>query len=310
MNRYPLVLVLLFVGCAAKPEDKPQGSAPSKAKEIAEPLHPKVDVAPKKLDLVRKYRLFESDQQRSTTADAIVLVNRILGDDISFRLHPSWAPSDKPGRESVDVYLIEVDPIGKYGPSFVPKGDRCVFVDAGQAAAISDVFSKKYTGAIKVKSEQLLAIALLHEAGHLFHGHWGGLEEGNEVGDKSNLSVEETVEKKREYEADRFAAAQIKAGMVVGSDALRFSASIKLAATLTTVSANLTFQRLIDNFGATTLESPKAFWDERNSHPNFEYRILKINYEINPSNENQQLIDGFEKARKQATPKKKLFEKK
>jgi hypothetical protein len=313
MNRMLLLSLLVFAGCTSRSNNKPQpdelsGKAASPVTPAEAPGVKDHPSAKLKLNVVRKYRLFESDQQRPLTADAITLANRVLGDDVSFRLQPSWKPGGIAGRESIAVYLVDVDPPGEYGPSFVPKGDRCIFVDAQRAGAISDVFSKKYEGAIKLQDDQLLAITLLHEAGHIFHKHWGGMN-GGEVTTDRKFGVEETDEKKREFDADRFAAAQIKSGMAVGGDLMRFTASMKLAVTLTTVSANLTFQRLMDNFGATTLELPSAFWDAGWSHPNFEYRFLRINYEINPSKENQQLLDGFEKARKRAVEKQPLFKK-
>lgn len=299
MNRAACILCLVACGCGGNSEDR--------SRTVPATSAPRAEDRPTTVDPVRKFRLFESEEQRETTSKAVTLANKVLGPDVPFRLRPSWEAGGPAGPETVRVYLVDTDPPGKYGLSFVPRGERCVFVDAKRVAAIADIFSKNFKGAIALPVDQLLAVTLLHEAGHIFHGHWGGMNNGEGSGDL-DLNLEENDGKRRESEADRFAADQIKAGMQVGTEAGRFATALKLGTTATTMSVNFTLQRLMDDFGATSLRLPHAYWDDGYSHPNLVYRVLKINYEISPTDAGQKLIDDFEesrKARRQESERKK-----
>jgi hypothetical protein len=56
----------------------------------------------------------------------------------------------------------------------------------------------------------------------------------------------------------------------------------------------------IDNFGGRVLGDPAIFWDHSRSHPNFEYRLLKINHAISPSETSQALFENYEAARQRS----------
>ena len=60
---------------------------------------------------------------------------------------------------------------------------------------------------------------------------------------------------------------------------------------------DLSAQNSLDCFGGRVLGSPCIFWDESQSHPNFEYRLLRINHALSGTEISKQLLQDFKKAR-------------
>jgi hypothetical protein len=75
----------------------------------------------------------------------------------------------------------------------------------------------------------------------------------------------------------------------------------RVAMTLTNLSWNLARDRLLGDFGATSLGIPRVFGDPGYTHPNLELRIMVANAWISPGEASQELLDDFMQARKSAS---------
>jgi hypothetical protein len=205
---------------------------------------------------------------------------------------PGWL-ADRPAR-SVPVYSVRADGLGQRELVVTYRECACVIVNltaltAWLAQAVGSTSSR-----LDIDPRPLLAYMLLHEMGHIAHdGEIGDRSEAGSAGRSFNLEV--TAQKERELAADSFAASAIRSAIAEGG-ALGLSAQW-IALTLSKLSWNLMAHRLLDNFGATILNLPSAFWDPGLSHPNLEWRILVVNDMITHSDDSHQLLSDFEKAR-------------
>jgi hypothetical protein len=66
---------------------------------------------------------------------------------------------------------------------------------------------------------------------------------------------------------------------------------------LSHISWNLQANRMLNNFGATSLNLPNAFNEKGLSHPNLELRFLVINYLVHPDKTSLDLLNTFVYAR-------------
>jgi hypothetical protein len=259
------------------------------------------------VDCIRKYRLPEASESRELVHKAISLANHVLGPEVRFRFRPSWVHDAPRDVDVIPVALSYFDPPGKYGICFVPKGDRCVLIDAVILPQLMSFFSQGFKDAIPIALEDLLALALLHEAGHVYHGHAGAFDLSSSQ--KATLNVEDTKMKQDETQADAFAAQQIKAGSTPPQkDVERFTTSVKLGLALGNIGFNLTGSRVIDHFGASVLNLPSVFQDVGYSHPNLYLRILQMNHVLTPSPITEQLLNDFLQGKKRSTNPAPLYQ--
>ena len=113
---------------------------------------------------------------------------------------------------------------------------------------------------------------LLHEVGHIRNGH-AGRALGS--GDSSNFNREDTSTKQNESAADSFAASIIAEGKDGDLELSLLANSIQLK--LAMLSFDLQGIRVTQNFGCSATDSPCAFHDKGDTHPNLEYRFLRVN---------------------------------
>jgi hypothetical protein len=244
--------------------------------------------------------LFESFDNRQAVEDAIDLANRVLACRSETHLRPAWnmfnaAPEDVP------VYAVIPPRPGQFEVAFCKSGYRCIFIDTTRVPALNSFFSNNFKDASQQKTEHLLAITLLHEAGHIVHGDWKNPLPSAPSGAESGRSGEDVQSengwKARELSADKFAGESIRGAMNQSKDVPAFTAAINIGSTVVMICFNLTSRRLLGDFGAAVLGDRQAFKDTEFTHPNLAYRLLAINNEINRSPESLKLLKDFEAQR-------------
>lgn len=246
------------------------------------------------------YRLRDDDALEAQVDKAIEVVNAVLKDPghVLFRFK---LPDDEARTDSaIPVYIVESrdaqDTIIR-----VPENCRCIVVGANE-------FNKNFAriaveGSLIADHEaEMLTFLLLHELGHITQGDYGQFLP-NHQSPALNLDANET--KRREDAADEYAAAALREQVAQFYDP-EFDDYVMDAVWSTTFLQALSFvigsRASIDCFGCRPLGLPTIFWDHGRSHPNFEYRLLRINHMISPTEINQDLLDAFEIGRKNAMP--------
>jgi hypothetical protein len=101
--------------------------------------------------------------------------------------------------------------------------------------------------------------------------------------------------KQEETRADAFAAGQIAGSTKRKWDPAMSAYHVSMA--LSHISWNLQANRMMNNFGATSLNLPSAFNEKCLSHPNLELRFLAINYLVQPGKPALDLLNAFLYAR-------------
>jgi hypothetical protein len=140
----------------------------------------------------------------------------------------------------------------------------------------------------------ILAFMLLHEVGHIAHGHAAA---EFSKGALSQLNIDPSLAKAREEEADEFASVLIR-DLSRSSPATNTSMTANLVAMeLLKISWNMQAYRTLDEFAASATGKPSVFFDRSYSHPNLAWRILRSNYKIQESEQAKDLLDAFETAR-------------
>jgi hypothetical protein len=165
----------------------------------------------------KKYGFTETTDYRDILETAIGYVNWIVDDSLKLKIVPAWNVYQKDsGMEEIPVYNTLITPTGKYSPGFCSLKDRCIFIDAYQIPLLQGIFYHKYKDSSivtigDISPEHLVAIILLHEVGHLVNNDTASyFATINKSQSDRLLNIEDNYLKKRELEADKFAALQIK----------------------------------------------------------------------------------------------------
>jgi hypothetical protein len=240
---------------------------------------------------------------RDQATTAIGQVNSLLSkSDLRFR--GSWTATP-PIRETSDipVYLIESPALSASTPAAVPRGCRCVFVNASLLKSFMDQHTKG-PGRFELDAASLLTFMLLHEAGHI-RSNSAGVE--FDQGEMSQLNIEPSRAKASEEDADEFAAMLIREHAQPGGDVTTFLAAHEVAMQLSKLSWNMQAYRTLDEFGAAATGKRSVFFDLNYSHPNLAWRILRSNYLIQRTTETKQLLDSFEEIRQRGLSPEPLY---
>ena len=248
-------------------------------------------------------------------AAAIELANGAMGGGVSFRLAPGWLAERAEGSR-VPVYLVGLERPGKFGISFVPRGERCIFVDDEALSSLREAVLGRIPEQPLCEDQVLLGLILLHEAGHIEHGDWGRAFPSQHS--SNTLNADETEGKKREIEADRFAAGRIKDAVGSPPTSRRVSAGARLENAVREVGFRLFLHRKkkdleslrheLDELvspapgrsrGETLHQSSEsvAYLDSGASHPNLEYRLMRMHYEIFPTEGERKILEQIENQR-------------
>ncbi len=241
-----------------------------------------------------KYRLPESAENQSLVVEAIERTNHLIYmAGLEFR--PSWVESHNAA--AIPVFVVQPYPPGQYSVAFIPRGERCVFLDAAEIGRLNEIFSRSMTGASVVDPVGLLMLVLLHEAGHIAEGHDGSSFDGL----RNALNIDETLRKKEEIAADAFGARLIKMACNPSQPPDRFLNGMKLSSELAVVAHNLTAYRFAENPFSTALGKPEVLWDEGYSHPNIEVRVLMMLAIVSNVKGFDDMLADLEKARRGVT---------
>jgi hypothetical protein len=142
----------------------------------------------------------------------------------------------------------------------------------------------------------MTAFVLLHELGHLRRGDCGRKLVSDDHG---KLNDQTNADKAQEFAADSVAVTILRTATQYG-DADSKVAAGRVEMALATTSFYISGRRIVASSGADLIGSPIVFWDIGLSHPNFEWRLLKVNDLLNSSDVSRKLLADFEAGRVQA----------
>lgn len=142
----------------------------------------------------------------------------------------------------------------------------------------------------------MTAFVLLHELGHLRRHDCGR----NLISDsQAAFNNDANGDKEAEFAADAVAVGILKSA-TDGHDLDAKVAASRIEMALATASFYVAARRIVASPGADLLGTPSVFWDLGFSHPNFEWRLLKVNAPLNPSETSRRLLSDFESGRTRA----------
>lgn len=245
---------------------------------------------------VTRYGLVEAPSGRPTVQAAIDLVSKILPDPPPLVVAAGWS-SNRPGR-AVPVHAVAAQGLGRNELVAIYSDCRCILVKSADLDRWLQERVGSSSALLSVDEPALLAYMLLHEIGHFVDGDAEGAMSSPTSGEVGSLNRDDTAQKDREAAADRYAASTLKAALQDGGARGLSAGEVTMA--LSNLSWNLSAHRLLDDFGATSLGKPQAFWDTGYSHPNIELRILTVNALVSGSDVAQKLLDDFRERRNQA----------
>ncbi|HEY4641740.1 MAG TPA: hypothetical protein VII75_10380 [Thermoanaerobaculia bacterium] len=245
-----------------------------------------------------KYGLHIGTTHRAVLQRAIAITNTILGPSAVVTLRAT----DRE-RRGATVYLVRGAQLGDTEYCFVPQGESCVFVNDAAFDGAMHLFSGHAGSELSVPPEQLLALMLLHETGHLANHDGGSYTPPSRLA-LDDVTATMNVDKSRELRADAHAIRAIREAFTPGQPMPRFLAAGDLVRAVANISWNLSSRRAIDDFAANALRDQRLFLDEGYTHPNFELRFLIMNDQLQSTPESRALLADFVAGRQStATPK-------
>ena len=239
---------------------------------------------------VEQFGLEESARDHPVVSGAIAIASDVLSPAAKVALGAGWK---QPPAGAVPVFAVTGTGLSQREIMTTYVECRCVIVQA----EVLPAWLAKYQGSgeslLSVEVPLILAYMLLHEAGHIARGEAfkTGLDEASR---RDSGGREE--QKPLEAAADEFAADSIIAAMAEKGTARGLAAS-RIAVALAQLSWNLSAHRLLDDFGGTALRKRTLFQDAGLSHPNLEWRILRVNALISRTPAANSLLEQFENAR-------------
>jgi hypothetical protein len=249
--------------------------------------------------------------RNTTTANAwieraVAVVNAAVRDP-NLPLYFFNTTQSEADAERIPVY--HVSPVVREGVvAEVPSDCRCIIIN-GALFERSFAHLARDNELMKGKEVPMLTFLLLHELGHIAKGHYGQFVNDNKgrfLPDtiSARPNNDETASKLEEQEADDYVAFILKREFerlgtgnppiddydlfFAGTDTNLFLGSLSL-----TVAANTA----LNCFGCRLLGDPRVFWDHGRFHPNFEYRLLRMNHAIAATPESRELLESYEKQR-------------
>lgn len=252
-------------------------------------------------DLLKKYNWRESTFGREEVDKAAELCNKILAPELSqLKVRTVWSNST----DGIPIYLVGLSNLTWSDMLFVPEEDQAIVIGRPQLDAFFEQHLKNPDD-----RPRLLAVFLLHELGHIHHGHGGSYADPGAM----SLNTDATDQKRKEEQADEFAVEQIRAGSQADQPVPRFTSSSSVGMALGMFSFNVNTSALLQDFGG---RSRSRFWDKGYSHPNFERRLLAMQHSLSPSEASAEMLRQFDEDRDAAgkprvfhpEPKSRLFE--
>ena len=223
--------------------------------------------------------LDQSVETRALAERSVAMVNRLVADD-GIALSLGGAE-----RDAIPVYLVRDRTLAR-----VPQGCRCVEI-GGQGVRQMEAQIAHSTLSAE-DAAKLLAIILIHEIGHIRNGDHGAfLRRDGQV----FLNNARNPDKDKEIAADDYVIEKLKVDPDIVDDTSL--SRMELGVAISLYLFDLSTQNSRDCFAGRVLGSPCIFWDHSQSHPNFEYRLLRINHALIGSPVSKQLLEDFEQGR-------------
>lgn len=251
------------------------------------------DRQPAATEGIARYGLIEAPQDRRLVGAAVHVAQQLLeaGPPI---LLAAWEPITV--KDAWKVYAVSAAGGGREQIMTTYRECHCVLVRVGALTSWTQSHVGSNEALLSVEPEPLLAYMLLHEAGHMERDTAATSDADVTTIGTYRLNRSANADKDREWSADEFAAQVIRRGMEKkGTDLGLLASGIAMA--LSQVGWNLQVHRSLDQFGATAVRDPAVFWDAGLSHPNLEWRIMRVNAMLSATPESQQLLKDFEEAR-------------
>jgi hypothetical protein len=240
--------------------------------------------------LLIAYGLQSTTNGISDTDAAITLANLLLSKGVP-QLHGTWGDKTMAAGSYVSVFLV--------ADRNLTPGDLAFVTPACEGIVLQSVPFEAWVASLSdsdgplVEPAAMTAFVLLHELGHLRRGDCGKNLITNQ---HAELNDQLNADKAQEFAADDVAVNIIKTAMQSGSvDAKVAAGRIEMA--LGTASFYIAGRRTVASPGAAVIGSPTVFWDIGLSHPNFEWRLLKVNDLLNANETSRQLLADFEAGR-------------
>jgi hypothetical protein len=235
-----------------------------------------------------KYGLRIGTEHQAVVARAVEIANTILGPRAAVRLRTIEAEAEA----GATVYLVRGPQLGRTEYCFVPEGESCVFVNDARFDDALRLFAGHAGSDFSVPPEHLLALMLLHEAGHLAYHDAGSYTPPAKLGIEG-VTATMSVSKSREIRADAYAIRAIVEAFSPGQPMPRFLVGGALVQAVTKISWNLGTRRMLDDFAANALRDQRLFVDQGYTHPNFELRFLIMNDQLNSTETSRALLADF-----------------
>jgi hypothetical protein len=166
-------------------------------------------------------------------------------------------------RRPVPVHAVAAQGLGRNELVAIYSDCRCILIKYADLRRWLDERVGSSSALLSVDEPALLAYMLLHEIGHFVDGDADGAMSSPTTAGENPLNRDDTIQKDRELAADRYAATTLKAALQYGG--ARGLAAAEVTMALSNLSWDLSAHRLLDNFGATSLRKPQAFWDTVNN---------------------------------------------
>jgi hypothetical protein len=243
--------------------------------------------------LLDVYGLQSTTIGNSDTDAAIRLANALLPTD-SPRFQGAWNATVLATGGYVPVYLVSDRNLTPADLAFVTPACEGIVLQNPPFQAWVTSLSDSDGPAIDPAS--MTAFVLLHELGHLRRRDCGKklISEGNAA-----LNDQVNDDKAQEFAADNVAVDIVRTATQHGSANSKVAAS-RIEVALATASFYIAGRRIVASPGEDLIGSPSVFWDIGLSHPNFEWRLLKVNDLLNSSDETRKLLANFEAGRDKA----------
>ncbi|MFO0617235.1 MAG: hypothetical protein U0414_31855 [Polyangiaceae bacterium] len=224
-----------------------------------------------------RHHLTESVAHHAELVKAAELVNALLSPDMELQL------SDEVGHPgAVPIIVARGGGLTDKEVMFVPEEGERIVVSADAVNRFVRSLSGTGDAGMDVDMSEVLALLLLHEAGHIRDERDHRRPSGSGLTEQDLLAPWETTTH-AELRADKFAAGRIGAAMTSKSvDA--FSAGVALSMLVPKLCWNLTSTRLLEHFGGTTLGDTTLFREAATyAHPNLELRFLTLDFALSKS---------------------------
>jgi len=247
-------------------------------------------VSPDPNALLSVYGLQSTTNGASDTDAAIKLANLLLPKDAP-HFQGTWGNTPIAPGIDIPVYLVADRNLTPADLAFVtPACEGIVLQSVPFQAWEASLFD---SDGPTVEPLVMTAFVLLHELGHLRRADCGKNLIANQP---AELNDQLNADKAQEFAADGVAVVILKAAVKTGSVDSKVAAG-RIEMALGTASFYIAGRRIVASPGAAEIGSPLVFWDIGLSHPNFEWRLLKVNDMLNANDTSRRLLADFEGGR-------------